>query len=71
MTAGRPEMPVRRDARSACSAWSFFGDEIAEQAVARLHGDLETGTWDDAHGSLRTQAEYTGSLDLFVSISIA
>jgi len=64
-------MPLRRDARSACSAWSFVADEIAEQAVARLRGDLETGAWDDAHGSLRTQPDYTGSLYLFVSTPIA
>ncbi|NEV76874.1 class I SAM-dependent methyltransferase [Rhodopseudomonas sp. BR0C11] len=68
---GRPEMLLRRDARSACSAWSFVDDEIAEQAVARLRGDLETGAWDEAHGSLRTQAAYTGSLYLFVSTPIA
>ncbi|WP_159060650.1 hypothetical protein [Rhodopseudomonas palustris] len=64
-------MPLRRDARSAWSAWSFVDNEIAEQAVARLRGDLETGAWDEAHGSLRTQPEYTGSLDLFVSTPIA
>lgn len=71
MTADRPEMPLRRGARSACSAWSLVYDEIAEQAVARLRGDLERGAWDEAHGSLRTQVEFTGSMYLFVSIPIA
>jgi hypothetical protein len=45
-------------------------DEIVEQAVARLRGDLEKGAWDQAHESLRTQPEYTRSLHLFASILI-
>ncbi|MBI5132633.1 MAG: class I SAM-dependent methyltransferase [Rhodopseudomonas palustris] len=64
---GRPEMLLRSDARSACSAWSFVTDDVAERSVARLRADLESGAWDATHGSLRRQAAYIGSLYLFVS----
>lgn len=63
---GRPERLLEPGARTACSAWSFVTPQVAEGYVAALRAALEDGSWDARHGSLRTQAEFHGSLRLIV-----
>ncbi len=64
---GRPECLLEESARSACSAWSFVDRAIVERFVIHLRRDLVDGTWDAAHGQLRTQPEFLGSLKLIIS----
>jgi SAM-dependent methyltransferase len=59
---GRPEMLLVPEARQSCSAWSFIEDDVASRYTASLAGDLESGVWDEAHGHLRRQPLYEGSL---------
>ncbi|MFD5321600.1 class I SAM-dependent methyltransferase [Streptomyces sp. NPDC127098] len=61
---GRPERLLEPGARQACSAWSFVEPALAEEYVARLRHDLETGRWDERFGALRRQPTYDGSLVL-------
>jgi SAM-dependent methyltransferase len=63
---GRPEMILDPGARLANSAWSFVEPAVAEDSVARLRRDLASGAWDAAHGALRTQPFFDGSLRLIV-----
>lgn len=64
---GRPEALLDPGARLANSAWSFVPPEVETRAVARLSADLESGAWDAAHGALRSQARFDGSLVLVVA----
>lgn len=64
---GRPERFLDEGARAANSAWSFVGATTAAAYVAHLRRDLEDGSWDARHGALRAQAEFDGSLRLFVA----
>jgi Methyltransferase domain len=64
---GRPECLLEEAARSACSAWSFVDQAAVDRFVGHLRRDLEDGTWDAAHGSLRKQPEFAGSLKLVIS----
>ncbi|MER6254995.1 class I SAM-dependent methyltransferase [Streptomyces sp. NPDC001584] len=59
---GRPEMLLDPVARQACSAWSFIDDGVRERFDERLRRDLESGSWDERFGHLRTQETYEGSL---------
>jgi len=63
---GRPERLLDRDARLACSSWSFVGADVVDRFVRDLRRDLDDGRWDARHGHLRTQPEYVGSLRLLV-----
>lgn len=63
---GRPEMLLDPGARKANSAWSFVERAVEERFVETLSGDLESGAWDRAHGHLRTQPAFEGSLRLVV-----
>jgi hypothetical protein len=63
---GRPEMLLDPQARLACSAWSFVGDEFVQRFEQTLGHDLRSGRWDERHGPLRTQAVFEGSLKLIV-----
>jgi SAM-dependent methyltransferase len=63
---GRPEMFLDRAARLACSAWSFVGPEVESRLEQTLGADLESGAWDAAHGRLRRQAVFDGSLRLVI-----
>jgi len=63
---GRPEALLDAGARLANSAWSFVGDAVEERFVTRLSGDLDSGAWDARHGSLRTLAQFDGSLRIIV-----
>lgn len=64
---GRPEMFLDPAARTSCSAWSFVDEVTVSSYLRRLRTDLEDGTWDRAHGELRTQPTFDGSLVLVVS----
>jgi SAM-dependent methyltransferase len=64
---GRPEMLLDRDARQACSAWSFVEPAVVERFERHLGDDLRSGRWDLRWGSLRTQPEFDGSLRLIVA----
>ncbi len=64
---GRPEALLDAGARLANSAWSFVGAEVEQRFDRALRADLASGAWDAAHGSLRTQPEFDGSLRLIVA----
>ena len=64
---GRPERLLEREARQACSAWSFVQRDVVERFEALLRDDLLQGRWDAEYGHLRSQAEYEGSLILIVA----
>jgi len=64
---GRPERLLDDGARQACSAWSFVSAAVAAGYVAHLRRDLADGTWDAAHGALRNQPVFDGSLRLVVA----
>ncbi|WP_446664451.1 class I SAM-dependent methyltransferase [Flexivirga sp. B27] len=64
---GRPEMLLDPAARASCSAWSFVDEATVSSYSARLRADLADGAWDRAHGELRTQPTFDGSLVLVVS----
>ncbi|MFD0147349.1 MULTISPECIES: class I SAM-dependent methyltransferase [unclassified Streptomyces] len=59
---GRPEMLLDPSARQACSAWSFVDDAAREHFDTTLRRDLDSGSWDERFGHLRTQPTYEGSL---------
>lgn len=64
---GRPEMLLDPRARQSCSAWSLVPETLSQEYVRRLHAALSHGHWDEQHRALRTQPEFTGSLNLIVS----
>jgi SAM-dependent methyltransferase len=64
---GRPERLLDRQARLACSAWSFVDRSVVDRFEAQLDRDLKTGAWDAQFGHLRTQPQFEGSLRLVVS----
>jgi SAM-dependent methyltransferase len=64
---GRPEAFLDPGVRAAQSAWGFIEPAVADQAVARLRADLESGEWDRRFGALRTQPEFIGALRLIVA----
>ena len=59
---GRPEELLVAEARAACSAWSFVNPTQAGQYTAALQTALDSGEWDAAHGALRQQPTFEGSL---------
>jgi hypothetical protein len=63
---GRPERLLDPQARLACSAWSFVDASVETRFATELGRDLESGRWDSAHGYLRIQSEFAGSLRLVV-----
>ena len=63
----RPEAFLDPVVRRAQSAWGFVEDAVAERGLARLRSDLDSGSWDECHGALRTQPEFLGALRLIVS----
>lgn len=62
----RPERFLDEGVRRAQSAWGFVDPSVEARFVARLTADLADGTWDQAHGHLRTRPTYEGSLRLVV-----
>jgi len=63
----RPEALLDPSVRASQSMWELVPDEVERRIVDRLAADLESGAWDAAHGHLREQAEFDGSLRLVVS----
>ncbi|MBV8918874.1 class I SAM-dependent methyltransferase [Bradyrhizobium sp.] len=63
---GRPEMLLDPQARLACSAWSFVGDDVVQRFERTLGHDLSSGRWNERYGPLRTQAFFEGALKLIV-----
>ena len=62
---GRPEALLDPEVRRAQSAWGLAGVDD----VPALRDALASGEWDAAHGHLRTQPSYVGSLRLVVTES--
>ena len=65
---GRPERLLDAGARRANSAWSFVDEVTVRRSVAALRNALESGDWDRAHGHLRVQPTYEGSLVLVTAV---
>ncbi len=63
----RPERFLDPLVRKAQSAWSFVAPEIAEQRLARLASDLETGAWDERYADFRRRPVFESSLRLIVA----
>jgi SAM-dependent methyltransferase len=63
----RPEALLDPAVRGAQSMWPRLPDGSEERIVGRLRDELASGRWDAAHGRLRTQGEFDGSLRLVVS----
>jgi hypothetical protein len=65
---GRPEMLLDREARRACSAWSFVGDDIVKRFESELRGDLQSGRWDQRYSHFRTRPFFEGSLKIIAGL---
>ncbi|MDR6572023.1 SAM-dependent methyltransferase [Curtobacterium sp. 320] len=63
----RPERLLDPGARRADPAWSSVDEMTARRSVAALRTALESGEWDRAHGALRTQPTFEGSLVLLTA----
>jgi hypothetical protein len=63
----RPEALLDPEVRASQSLWALLGPGVEEAMVERLRSALESGAWDAAHGHLREQASFDGSLRLVVS----
>jgi SAM-dependent methyltransferase len=64
---GRPEALLQPEVRRAQSAWSFVSDADQERFATRLAADLASGAWDEAHGQLRTEPRFEGSMRLLIA----
>jgi SAM-dependent methyltransferase len=49
----RPEAYLRPEVRAAMSCFASLDPNLVDRGVDRLRADLESGAWDDRHGSLR------------------
>lgn len=65
---GRPEAFLDRDARLACSSWSFVPTAAIERFEAKLSADLESGEWDRKYGHFRSQPFFDGPLRLVTGL---
>lgn len=63
----RPEALLDPEVRASQSLWALLEPGVEERIVERLAAALESGAWDEAHGHLREQASFDGSLRLVVS----
>jgi SAM-dependent methyltransferase len=63
----RPEAILDPEVRASQSLWALLGPGVEERIVERLRAELASGGWDAAHGHLREQPEFDGSLRLIVS----
>ncbi len=63
----RPEALLDPVARASQSAWRRLAPGVEGQIADRLAADLADGTWDSAHGALRSLPEHDGALRLVVS----
>jgi SAM-dependent methyltransferase len=64
----RPEMHLDPEVRRASTIWHEMTPEEADPGLARLAADLESGSWDASHGTLR---EKTPELDLGLRLLVA
>jgi SAM-dependent methyltransferase len=67
----RPEMHLDPEVRRASSVWDLMEAEETERGLAALRADLESGTWDERHGHLRTAAELDVGLRLILASAAA
>ena len=63
----RPEALLDPEVRASQSLWALLEPGVEERIVSRLAGALDSGAWDAAHGHLREQQSFDGSLRLVVS----
>lgn len=63
----RPEALLDPEVRAAQSTWALLAPGVEERVVARLAADLAAGTWDAAHGHLRTQEHLDCGMRLVIS----
>ena len=63
---GRPEHLLDKEARLACSGWSFVEPAAVQRFVAALSADLADGTWDRRYGHFRNLPEFDGPLRLII-----
>lgn len=63
----RPEALLDPDVRASQSMWALLDSGVEEMIVERLRRALDSGEWDAAHGHLRRQLSYEGSLRLVIS----
>jgi len=56
----RPEAFLLEATRRSQSAWGFVDEAAEARTVERWRTDLETGVWDERHGSLRDRAFFEG-----------
>lgn len=63
----RPEPLLDPTVRASQSIWQLLEPGIEERIFERLGADLDSGRWDDEHGSLRDLPSYEGSLRLVIS----
>jgi len=63
----RPEALLDPAVRGAQSMWALLEPGVEQRMVQRLADALDSGAWDAAHGHLREQQSFDGSLRLVVS----
>lgn len=63
----RPEALLDPEVRASQSIWALLEPGVEERIVSRLSEALESGAWDAAHGQLRDEPSFEGSLRLVVS----
>lgn len=63
----RPEAFLDDTVRAAQSSWGFIDAAAEARITGQLRRDLESGAWEERHGRLRSQSEYSGSLTLVVA----
>lgn len=64
---GRPEAILDPAVRQASSNWHGISAEATERGLEALRADLESGTWDERYGHLRTATELDVGLRLIVA----
>lgn len=63
----RPEALLDPAVRASQSIWELLEPGVEERIFTRLAADLESGTWEGAHGALREMPSYEGALRLVIS----
>jgi SAM-dependent methyltransferase len=63
----RPEALLDPEVRASQSIWALLDPGVEARIVERLGAALDSGAWDVAHGHLREQRSFDGSLRLVIS----
>jgi SAM-dependent methyltransferase len=63
----RPEALLDPEVRASQSLWALLDPGVEERIVSRLVADIDSGAWDEAHGHLRREPSFDGSLRLVIS----